>query len=81
LQSKNEKTPKNRKNGKDGKNGKTSSNQSEAGLTTDKCTKAHEITVDVRDKAYKVNCVLVYDNSNSNSQIRILLTERVVTPS
>jgi len=73
LQSKNEKTPKNRKNGKDGKNGKTSSNQSVAALSTAKCTKAHEITVDVRDKAYKVNCVLVYNNSNSNGEIRRVL--------
>jgi len=51
---KNGKSGKSGKNGKNGKNGKTSSSQSIIAITTAKSTTAHEITVDARDKAYKV---------------------------
>ena len=51
------KNGKNGKNVKNGKNGRVSLSNTVLPITTEKCTAAQEITVDERDKAYKV-CLL-----------------------
>jgi len=60
LQLENEKRGKNGKNGKNGRTGKNvkatsySSQSVPATITTAKCTLAHEITAEARDRAYTV---------------------------